>query len=193
MINRIFFSICILSFIFLPGHKCREKGQTEDKSFYKTSIESYSKVKVDEEKIKILHPHDSMLFASLERTACFGTCPMYKFWVYRDGVVVYRVIRFVENKEPGYYKSVTTLAKMRALIEKAYETGFFAMNDIYPDVSVVVYDLPSTITYINEGGKIKEVRNGNYDSPAQLLVFEKYFDDLFTGAVWEWIVPEAVE
>ena len=40
-------------------------------------------------------PDYASLVITLERTACFGTCPIYKLTVYGDGRVEYEGERFV--------------------------------------------------------------------------------------------------
>ena len=37
---------------------------------------------------------------TLERTACFGVCPVYKLTIYGDGRVLYDGIRFVRTEGP---------------------------------------------------------------------------------------------
>ena len=137
-----------------------------------------------EQPIKIsipkLHiPENDSLFASIERTPCYGRCPTYKISIYKSGYVIYEGIRFVDRL--GTYSTHISEKQIKAIISKAGEIGYFDLNEIYDSP---VTDLPSTITYLSVKGQKKTIKN-RVRGPETLKEYEKYFDALFEDAEWK--------
>ena len=82
------------------------------------------------------------LIISLERTACYGTCPIYKMEVFSDGSAFYHGERFVEKE--GNYEFTVSKETMDYILKKADEISFFQMEDKY---TANVSDLPKTIVF----------------------------------------------
>ena len=80
----------------------------------------------------------SDVFASIYRSACFGSCTTYKMTIYQDGFISYEGIRFVELE--GNYHTTITKEQMQSFIDKAESIGYFEMEDKY-DSSIT--DIPS--------------------------------------------------
>lgn len=132
--------------------------------------------------IEVNQSEDS-LFASISRGACYGTCPIYKMFIYQDGTVILEGIRFMEPR--GKYKSSLSPEEMQQFIDKAIEINFFALEDTYDSP---VTDIPSVTTSIVIDGKRKEVmRRTGY--PQRILKFEQLFDALLESQ--DWILIEA--
>src|SRR5258708_3948269 len=66
---------------------------------------------------------------TLERTACFGTCPVYKVTLYSDGKVAYEGKEFV--KEVGERSGKISAADFQRLGQQAQQIGFFDLKDKY--------------------------------------------------------------
>jgi hypothetical protein len=123
---------------------------------------------------------DRSLFANIERTFCFGTCPVYTMKIYSDGFVEYEGTRNL--KMIGKFTATISSSKVSAILEKADEIKFFTFEDEYDDKMVM--DLPSATTMVvGHDGKQKSVmRRINY--PNSLLTLEKLFDDLLESERW---------
>jgi hypothetical protein len=193
--RKIHLLIVLALFVLTTGGKCKQQADKnrEAAAFMEHARQQLKLVEVSTDGYSVTYPPDSLIFASIERTGCFGTCPIYKVNVYTSGVVVYRVTKYVPNQQPGWYKGIMEKGAMERLIEKAYEINIFSFSDRYPDAKTQVADLPSTITYINAKGQTKRIHNGNYQHPEELLIYERYFDELLSGTLWEKVEPVSPE
>ncbi len=113
----------------------------------------------------LMHKNSEKII-SLERTACFGSCPIYKIEIFTNGKGIYSGEKFVENLGVINFKISTK--NIQEIINYAEEIGFFKMKDQYYEP---ISDLPTTIT------KIKEKKIINYSGgPAKLRLLEKLID-----------------
>jgi len=88
---------------------------------------------------------------TMERSVCFGTCPVYKLTIFGNGNVVYNGEKFV--KVVGEQTTKIPEDKIRELISEFYKTGFFSLKEKYIEKCdirgcVRVTDLPTTIVSI---------------------------------------------
>jgi len=120
------------------------------------------------------------LFASIERGACFGRCPIYKIHVYHSGFVEYEAIKW--NDEEGLFKGMLSEEKMKAIAERAKSIGYFAMDDEYDNTGVT--DLPATYSEVNAYGNKKRIKN-RYNGPEELRAFEKFIESQFDDMEWK--------
>jgi hypothetical protein len=114
----------------------------------------------------------------MERTACFGFCPVYEVTVYGDGEVQYIGKDFVEVE--GEQTSQISEEQVRVLVQAFYDAGFFEMEDRYEDN---VTDLPSTTTTITIDGETKSVYN-YYGAPESLIELEQTIDRISGASEW---------
>jgi hypothetical protein len=115
---------------------------------------------------------------SLERTPCFGTCPVYKLTVHSDGKVEYEGKDYV--KEKGSRSSKIDQKLFLRLMKKVDAIGFFKLNDRYEGR---VTDLPTRITTVTKGDVSKTVRN-YYGGPKGLRDLEQLIDEVTNSAKW---------
>jgi hypothetical protein len=125
---------------------------------------------------------------TLERTPCFGTCPVYKLNIGSNGAVVFDGIRFVPQM--GRVTDQLTSADVSAL-KKAFDDARFAdiKVDYVPGSEVcrnAMTDNPSAITSITTGGVTKTVRHyyGCHDAPASLKILESQIDSIARTSRW---------
>ena len=124
---------------------------------------------------------------TMERTACYGTCPVYTLMVKGDGTVIYDGKDFVKVKG----KQITNISKdkIKQLVEEFYEIDYFSFEDSYTykvndDGSrTVVQDLPTTKTSITIEGKTKSVDN-YYGAPEKLKALEDKIDEMCNSKKW---------
>ena len=123
------------------------------------------------------HPPDTvpgaMPIATLERTGCYGECPVYRLTVSADGSVVYVGTRWVKVLGRQVYKlSETQLAELQAAFERA---NFSQLRD-YDKVENTDDDW-AHISY-RRGSGFKRVRHyhGDNAAPPALSALEDEFD-----------------
>ncbi len=122
---------------------------------------------------KALAKLSDSLVARIQRTACFGRCPIYTASIYKSGYVDYMGEKWVEREGKQFAR--ISKEKIDALLAEAKKIEFQKMNTIYDSKSVT--DLPSTIITLRfeEGPKIVVNR---YQGPEELSVFARYFDQM---------------
>jgi len=124
---------------------------------------------------------------TLERTPCFGTCPVYEVTLRSDGTVVYEGKRF--TKEIGRRTGKISTKQFQELATKIEQIGFFALNDEYltkknADGSETrVTDLPSRITTVKRGAESKRIRN-YFGGPESLKELEELIDRISNSGIW---------
>jgi hypothetical protein len=111
---------------------------------------------------------------SIERTPCFGSCPVYDATLYSNGVLIYHAKHFTMQTGCFYAQvSKSEMAKMRGWFKDA---GFFNLKDAYPEQDIAPTDLPScTLTY-NEAKKQKTIVDKNWNTPDPLINLERKLD-----------------
>jgi hypothetical protein len=117
---------------------------------------------------------DSNVAITLERTPCFGGCPVYTVTIYEDGAVVYNGIRFVDvTGEQTYQIEPETVATMLEAIEN---TGYFEWEEEYNEQTIS--DLPTVITSVTRGGETHRIvrYTGDSSAPLALPFLEQWID-----------------
>jgi hypothetical protein len=168
MRNIILFTIC--SFLFLIYSCKSNEAQTTKSPFPPTSSENLTAFinKTQGKTVK----DDSGLFLTLEKTACFGTCPIYSLLIFQDGTAIYEGRRFVSDS--GSFKINFTPEQLNAIKAKAEEIKYFELEDKYDSP---VTDFPTTITSIRIGNKIKIIQN-RVAGPGELKSFESFVESM---------------
>jgi hypothetical protein len=119
---------------------------------------------------------------TLERTACFGTCPVYKLTVRGDGIVIYEGLRFV--KIEGTITTTINEEKIRQLVSEFQRIDYFSLKDSYEQHNAT--DMPSAITSMTINGKKKTVSHyhGDFSAPKQLTKLEDRIDEIVSTDKW---------
>jgi hypothetical protein len=123
------------------------------------------------------HPPDLMpgtaLLATLERTGCYGECPVYRLTVSTDGSVVYVGTRWV--KVLGRRESKLSPAQLSEL-ENAFERANFMSLRDYDHVESTDDDWAHVS--FQGGGRLKRVRHyhGDNAAPPALSALEDEID-----------------
>ncbi len=123
---------------------------------------------------------------TLERTPCFGTCPVYKLTVHRSGQVEFEGKDHVQQK--GSRRGRISSEDFGKLVKKIEEINFFSLNDRYdgkrPDGSgVTVTDLPTRKTSVTKGDHTKTVEN-YFRGPPGLKELEDLIDEMTKSVRW---------
>lgn len=114
---------------------------------------------------------------TIERSSCFGTCPIYSAKIYGDGRVVYVGKEYV--KETGERRFKIPQERIQELIREFQRIDYSSLKDKYDadENGNSLTDLPTTITSICLDGKKKKVVN-YYGAPRKLDELEDKIDSL---------------
>lgn len=82
---------------------------------------------------------------SLEKTQCFGTCPIYTINIFSDGTGIYEGKKFVDLE--GTYNFKVHKKKLRKIRRMANQINFKKIENKY--FNELIRDAPSTIIFIN--------------------------------------------
>jgi len=127
---------------------------------------------------------------TLERTACYGTCPAYTVTIFDDGTVVYEGKEFVKQK--GKAKSRITKAALDELVREFDRINYFSLDDYYVDgpknCPESWTDQPSATTSLSWKGRTKKVEHyyGCRGLPIldQLSALERKIDEVVNSKRW---------
>ncbi|MBI3476637.1 MAG: ankyrin repeat domain-containing protein [Acidobacteria bacterium] len=116
---------------------------------------------------------------TLERTACLGSCPIYKLAIYKDGSTVYEGKEYVRIKGTETYRIEADA--VRQLANKFVAARYFSFESKYVSIKtadgseMVVTDLPSTYTSFTWEGHTKKI-DDYVGGPRELRELEEEVD-----------------
>ena len=111
---------------------------------------------------------------TLERGACFGSCPVYTVTIYTDGTVVFEGERFVDVE--GEQTTTIEPEVVQQLVDGFEAAGYFEWEDEYTEMTVS--DLPTIITSVTRDGETKQITRyaGDSSAPVELPYLEAWID-----------------
>jgi hypothetical protein len=127
--------------------------------------------------------HDHAPLATLERTDCYGTCPVYKLTVFRDGMIEYVGTRYV--KVTGKAVGQISEAQVDKLEDLFLKYQYLQFKTAYHGRQVT--DMPTVNTsYTPAGGTTKIVKHylGDDNAPVALNRIEHSIDKLVHVERW---------
>ena len=116
----------------------------------------------------------------IERSGCFGTCPIYTFIIKSDGTFRYKGIEYVERK--GEFVGTIPVWYFHRLAQFIRDSGYMELEDTY---TRMVTDNPTTYTMVVMNGKRKTISNYANAGPTKLWAIEQLIDDLMAKAKWD--------
>ncbi len=116
----------------------------------------------------------------LERTRCFGTCPVDEVIFQSDGTV--RYVGKAHVDKVGKYKGKIDPAEFEKLARMMDKNKFFELKD---DYSKPITDHPSLITHAKRAKATKKVDNYADAGPKELKEIEKAVLKLSAEVKWE--------
>ncbi len=125
---------------------------------------------------------------TLERTACFGGCPVYRIWVSADGKVGYEGRSHV--RRIGTAAGEVPPERVRVLVSELERAGYFSFSNRYtsaePACGRYSTDSPSAITSVRFEGRSKRIEHdyGCGNAPGALVVLEQRIDEVLNSARW---------
>jgi hypothetical protein len=131
---------------------------------------------------------DSAVRITLERSPCFGTCPVYSVTLDGSGAVLFEGRRFVADT--GISTGRVPPARIDSLVAELNAGGYFDFADRYaagePGCERYATDLPSVITEVRAGGRSKRIEHdhGCMEAPQALSALEGRIDSVAGVASW---------
>jgi hypothetical protein len=117
----------------------------------------------------------------IERTACFGTCPIYTLIIKSDGTFRYKGVEYVERK--GEFTGTLPVEYFHRLAQFIRDSGYMELDDEYR-LSATTRPSATTYTMVVRNGKRKTVSNYRNAGPTKLWAIESLIDDLLRNAQW---------
>jgi hypothetical protein len=124
---------------------------------------------------------DDQSFVTLERTMCFGSCPVYKITLFGSGWVKYEGTRYV--CETGLDFAMVDRPVARKLISDLARSGYFEIDWKRTHDWT---DAPWAITQLSVGEKSRALEDyhGNRNVPQLMRRFEETIDEVAGTARW---------
>ncbi|MGH7509979.1 MAG: DUF6438 domain-containing protein [Gemmatimonadales bacterium] len=125
---------------------------------------------------------------TLERTPCFGGCPVYTVAVSRSGKVTYQGRAHVRRL--GTATAQIPQPRVDSLLHELDRGGYFTYADRYvqsePACGRYATDSPSAITTVSHRGRTKRIEHdyGCGSAPGALVVLERRIDEMLGSARW---------
>jgi hypothetical protein len=125
---------------------------------------------------------------TLERTACFGSCPVYTISVSPAGDVQYEGREHV--RKLGAATGKVPRERVDALLSELERGGYFTFAERYtpaePTCGRYATDSPSAITSVTLRGRTKRVTHdyGCGKAPGALVIFERRIDEALSSGQW---------
>ncbi len=125
---------------------------------------------------------------SLERTPCYGTCPVYEVSIFRDGTV--RFLGKQHVKQQGVATASLAPGAVDSLAAELEEGGYFGFADDYvrdaPACGRYATDSPTVTTSLAMKGRTKRIRHdyGCSAAPAELRRLEQRIDEVAGTSRW---------
>jgi len=124
------------------------------------------------------------LHIRMERTACYGTCPVYSVEIAGDGTVTFIGERYVNAT--GQQTAHIAKAKVQELFKKFEKCEFFWTRDAY---EASITDMPSTIVSISFDTRSKSVTDyagERAGMPKAIAELEEAIDK--AAGTQEWVI-----
>ena len=128
---------------------------------------------------------------TLERTPCFGTCPVYQVAISGSGGVRFAGKHHVIQQ--GEARAEIPKARVDSLLHELDAGGYFGFADAYvmdsPDCGRYATDSPTVITSATVAGRTKTIRHdyGCGAAPKELGRLERLIDEV--AGTSQWIGP----
>ena len=130
--------------------------------------------------LPFLHTDHGITEIGIERTGCFGTCPIYTLVVKNDGS--FRYVGKANVEHMGAHTGRIRDGAFDWLAQFIKDSRYMGLKDGYVRQ---VTDLATTYTMVTMKGQSKIVRDYGAAGPSSLLVTEVLIDRLLEGATWD--------
>ncbi len=197
--------LCLIGFLFLSlvfMQSCTRKGSTAVTQKPKTDVQKNLEKKEAATDSKVDNPDvmdvpkdavrrplrspfvkDPDTVFHLEKTACYGDCPVYTATILADGKAYFHGKRNVDKK--GFYKAELTKDQVSRIDRKILGADFFEFEDRYPiDEDKIVLDLPWVYVFSEYQNKRKRIAI-NSAAPEALTQLVDDIDEAISNLQWK--------
>jgi Domain of unknown function (DUF6438) len=125
---------------------------------------------------------------TLERTPCFGGCPVYRLSVSPSGEITYQGKAHVRRLGPATGK--IPQQQVDALLSELERAGYFSFANRYasaePTCGRYATDSPTVISSVTVRGRTKRIEHdyGCGSAPGGLVVLERRIDEVLGSSHW---------
>jgi hypothetical protein len=122
------------------------------------------------------------LVITLERTGCYGNCPVYSLTINGEGTVVYHGKDFVKTK--GVKETTISMESIYQILAEFEEAEYFSLKESY--IGFGKSDMPHANTSISLGNRTKSIKHylGDQNAPKKLTELENQIDEIVNSAQW---------
>lgn len=119
--------------------------------------------------------------AGFEKTACYGSCPVYKVAFNSDGKVTWKGIANTEKM--GDWEAEMDERMKAGIKDATFKYGYFDLYNKYP-IEGEIADASRTITYVRVGDMEKSVTH-TAEGPDNLVEFENTLKKIIDNLEWK--------
>jgi hypothetical protein len=126
---------------------------------------------------KLLTIKNPLEFASLtmQRTACYGTCPQYTVSILNNGYVKYEGKNFVDKI--GCHYSTISMETLSQINDYISDINFFSLDSVF---NAPMTDVPSVIIEVKLNSDTHKVID-RFNGPKALKDFQKFIDTIINS------------
>jgi hypothetical protein len=138
--------------------------------------------------VAAVNAQESPVAITLERTPCFGSCPVYTVTLLENGTVLYSGENFVEVM--GEQITEIDPAAVEQMVNAFENVGYFDWDEAYQ--TQTVSDLATVITSVTRGGETHRITRyaGDDTAPLALPFLENWIDTMANTALWTGVQPD---
>jgi hypothetical protein len=156
---------CFIASWFVLSCRTNKDSLTEKNSqFDAVNFFSNYEFKTADENVSVI--------ATLQRTPCYGTCPIFQISVFKNGLTFYNGEENVLQKGKFYF--YLNQEDINSIFDKAKEINYFTLENNY---DMPVSDFPTTISSLSDQKNVKKIEN-RAGGPKELAEFESFFEKL---------------
>lgn len=130
------------------------------------------------------------LSVSMNRSHCYGNCPVYDVNIQPDGKILFNGIDFTETK--GKVEGSLSEEKIKQLVSEIEDANFFSYKDLYTEdsgnCSVIATDDLTVTLSIHLNGKEKTITHylgcHGTDNLGKLIKLENKIDEIVETKRW---------
>jgi Domain of unknown function (DUF6438) len=130
--------------------------------------------------------HPDSVFTSIERSPCFGKCPVFKAVILNSGKAVYEGRSSV--KKLGMFTGLVSEAQIKLLQQKAMDLKMDTLLAEY--VNPHLADFPSHKVSFLIKGELKSIYIMSTDPPLPVTEYEQLLEETLDQVNWTKMEPE---
>jgi hypothetical protein len=127
--------------------------------------------------VKIVGDNKGQVTA-IEKSPCFGKCPVYAMQIFKDGKVLYE--GRANTKKLGTFQKTLTKKELTTVVKAFENARFTTFQDTY--ISELA-DLPSTLIYYSDG-KVNKSVTGKENRPAPVMQLQYMLEKIADSDGW---------